>query len=517
MKYPIGIQDFMSIRNDGYVYVDKTALVYRLASEGKYYFLSRPRRFGKSLLISTMEVYFSGRKELFHGLAIEKMENEWKQYLVLHLDLNTGQYQTVDSLLEKLNAFLVPLEEKYGRGPGLREAGQRFEYVIKAAAEKSGKQIVLLVDEYDKPMLSAIGNEKLQDDYRIILKSFYGVVKSCDRYFKFAFFTGVTKFGKISVFSDLNSLTDISMDWRYNTICGITENEMTAYFTESIRELAVSNHLSFEATCERLRKRYDGYHFLEEGDGLYNPYSLLSTFSKMRFGSYWFETGTPSFLVELLKRDDFYLPDLTGQEVSADFLNSIDSLSLSPVPIIYQSGYLTIKGYDKDFGLYILGYPNEEVKEGWASYLLPYYVHVEDGGGPMFIGRFVRELRQGHPDAFMHRMEILFWGVSYEIVGDAEKYFQNAFYLITLLLGFYVEVERTIADGRIDMIAKTNDYIYIFEFKYDNSAAEALRQIDLKGYAKPFASDPRKVIKIGVNFSKEKRCIDGWKIAGGKV
>ena len=512
MKYPIGIQSFEDIRQGGYVYIDKTGLIYKLADEGKYYFLSRPRRFGKSLLISTMEAYFSGRRDLFHGLSIEQLEQEWNTYLVLHLDLNTGQYQTVESLLDKINAFLVPLEEEYGHGPGLREAGQRFEYVIRAAAEKSGKRIVLLVDEYDKPMLSTIGNERLQEEYRIILKSFYGVVKSCDRYFKFAFFTGVTKFGKVSVFSDLNNLIDISMNQYYQTICGITEEELKSCFGESIRRLGEDHDETYEEACAHLKKRYDGYHFRQNGVGIYNPFSVLSTFNAGEYGSYLFETGTPSFLVDLLKRDDFYLPDLTEQQVSADFLNSIDSLSVSPIPIIYQSGYLTVKGYDKRFGLYILGYPNEEVEEGWANYLLPFYTHVEGGGGPMFIGHFVNELEKGSPDAFMRRMSTLFSGVSYEIVGDAEKYFQNAFYLITLLLGFYVEVERTLSDGRVDMIAKTKDYIYIFEFKYDKSADEALRQIEEKGYAQPFAMDRRRLFKVGVNFNRERRCIDGWKV-----
>jgi hypothetical protein len=512
MKYPVGIQSFEKIRKEGFAYVDKTALIYKLADEGSYYFLSRPRRFGKSLLISTMEAYFSGRKDLFEGLAIEKLEKKWTAYPIMHLDLNAAKYDSEESLYHMLNDFLSHFEDVYGSYRSEVTLELRFKGIIERMAKKTGLPVVILVDEYDKPMLQAITNKELQEKFRSTLKAFYSVLKTQDRYIRFAFFTGVTKFGKVSVFSDLNYLTDLSMDERYDTICGISKEELIEYFQEGIQSLAKRYSMSYEDTVAKLKKRYDGYHFVEDGHDIYNPFSLLSTFVKEKFGSYWFETGTPSFLVELLKRDDFYLPDLTEQQVSGDFLNSIDSIEQSPVPIIYQSGYLTIKSYDKRFGFYTLGYPNEEVEEGWANYLLPFYSHVEGGGGPMFIGRFVSELEQGRPEAFMQRMESLFAGTDYKIVGDAEKYFQNAFYLVTLLLGFYVDVERSLSNGRIDMVAKTKDYIYIFEFKYDKSPEEALRQIDEKGYAKPYASDPRQLIKIGVNFSREKRCIEGWKV-----
>ena len=261
-----------------------------------------------------------------------------------------------------------------------------------------------------------------------------------------------------------------------------------------------------------MRKRYDGYHFHQKSEGIYNPFSLLNTFAKGEFGSYWFETGTPTFLVQLLQRDKFYLPDLTEQQVTADFLNSIDSIDESPIPIIYQSGYLTIKDYDKEFQIYTLGFPNEEVEEGFTNFLMPYYMNTGSEGGPMFIRNFVMALRQGKPEAFMKRMQVLFADSDYKIVGDAELYFQNAFYVVTKLLGFYVDVERTISDGRIDMVAKTKDYIYIFEFKYDKDAHAALQQIEDKGYDKPFAADKRKLIKVGVNFSRQHRYIDDWKV-----
>lgn len=512
MKYPIGIQDFDKIINEGYTYVDKTELIYKLVHEGSYYFLSRPRRFGKSLLMSTLDAYFSGKRELFKNLAIEKLEEDWTAYPVLHLDLNTGKYNSKDSLTHALDDFLSRLEANYGTFHSEKTLELRFMGIIERIYHKTGKPVVILVDEYDKPLLQSINNKELQDDFRATLKAFYSVLKTQDRYIRFALLTGVTKFGKVSVFSDLNNLIDISMDEGYDTLCGITEEEMHRYFEESIQKLAERYKISYEETCARLKKRYDGYHFVEYGTGVYNPFSLLSTFRASKFGSYWFETGTPTFLVQLLQRENFYLPDLTQQQVSADMLNCIDAMDRNPIPVIYQSGYLTIKDYDEEFKVYTLGFPNEEVEEGFANYLLPYYAHTGSEGAPMYVRNFVLALRNGRPEQFMKRMQVLFADTDYKIVGNAELYFQNAFYIVTKLLGFYTEVERTISDGRIDMIVKTKDYIYIFEFKYDQNADIALQQIENKGYAKPFVTDGRKIVKIGVNFSREHRCIDEWKI-----
>ena len=511
MKYPIGIQNFESLRNDGYVYVDKTALIYRLVDEGRYYFLSRPRRFGKSLLISTLEAYLSGKKELFKGLAIEQLEQDWTEYLIFHLDLNVGEYKTEESLYEKLDAFLTPLERQYGTLPSLHEAGQRFEYVIGQAYKKTGKRIVILVDEYDKPLLATIAHPELQDSFRTTLKAFYGVLKSMDGCIKFALLTGVTKFGKVSVFSDLNNLIDLSMNRRYQSICGITKEEITKYFDESVHELAEGYGMSYDAALARLKEDYDGYHFVNNGVDVYNPFSLLNTFANCEFGRYWFETGTPSYLVEVMKQDNYPLPDITQEQVTGDFLNSIDSMSTNPIPLIYQSGYLTIKDYDSEFGFYTLGFPNKEVEEGFTDYLLPLYTNIRQGESAFYIGNFVRDLRQGRIDDFMRRMETMLYDTDYKIVGDSELYFQNAFYLISRMLGFYTEVERETSNGRMDMTVKTNDYVYIFEFKLDGSADDALRQIDEKGYAKPFALDNRKIIKVGINFSLKKRCIEEWK------
>ena len=511
MKYPIGIQNFEKIRREGFVYVDKTALIYKLVNEGNYYFLSRPRRFGKSLLISTLEAYLSGKKELFDGLTIERLEKDWTEYPILHLDLNNQRYNTVESLNEILDLNLSKWEDLYGRYDKEKTLSLRFAGVIERAAIKSGHRVVVLVDEYDKPLLQAINDEALQDEFRATLKAFYSVLKTQDQYIKFALLTGVTKFGKVSVFSDLNNLIDLSMDERYQTLCGITEEEIRRYFEESVRGLAKNNDISYEDALARLERDYDGYRFVAHGEGVYNPFSLLNTLSRQRFGRYWFETGTPSYLVEVMKQDNYPLPDLTQEQVTGDFLNSIDSMSTNPIPLVYQSGYLTIKDYDQEFGFYTLGFPNKEVEEGFTDYLLPFYTNIRQGESAFYIGNFVRDLRQGRVDDFMRRMETMLSDTDYKIVGDSELYFQNAFYLISRMLGFYTEVERETSDGRMDMTVKTKDYVYIFEFKLNGSADTALRQIDAKGYAKPFALDSRKLIKVGVNFSLEKRCIEEWK------
>jgi hypothetical protein len=512
MKYPIGIQNFESLVHDGYLYVDKTALIYKLADTGRYYFLSRPRRFGKSLLISTMDAYFSGKRELFKGLAIEKLEQKWAKHPILHLDLNTAKYESKESLDSVLNDTLSYWEQSYGTSPTEVTPELRFKGIVRRACEKTGERVVILVDEYDKPMLQSIGNEKLTNEYRSTLKAFYSVLKTQDGYIKFAFLTGVTKFGKVSVFSDLNNLTDISMDERYIDICGITEKELHTYFDEDIAQLGEKYKLSKDGCYAKLKEQYDGYHFEADTIGIYNPFSILNVLAKLKFSNYWFETGTPSYLVELLKKADYELPDLTQEHITADVLNSIDSMSQNPIPVIYQSGYLTIKGYDERFRMYELGFPNKEVEDGFMNYLLPYYTPVKKTDTAFFIASFVEDVERGNPEQFMKRMEAMFARTDYQIVGDAELYFQNAFYLIMTMMGFYTDVERTTSDGRIDMTVETKDYVYLFEFKLDGTPEEALKQIEANGYAKPFAMDSRKLYRVGVNFSSEKRSIDGWKI-----
>lgn len=512
LKYPIGIQSFEKLRNDGYVYVDKTDIVYKLVNSGSYFFFSRPRRFGKSLLVSTLAAYFSGKRELFKGLAIEELEKDWTEYPVLHIDLNTGKYDSLESLNYVLNDFLYKQEAVYGSSPSETTLELRFKGLIERVAERHGRRVVILVDEYDKPMLQAVDNPDLQAGFRNTLKAFYSVLKTQDQYIRFAFLTGVTKFGKVSVFSDLNNLSDISMDARFQTICGITEEEISRYFQPALRNIAEASGVSVERAHEMLKERYDGYHFRQYGKDIYNPFSLLSTFASGEMGSYWFATGTPTFLVRLLQHDNFPLPELTEGEVSGELLDSIDSMDKSPLPVVYQSGYLTIKGYDDRFQMFRLGFPNKEVEEGFIKFLIPYYTSVRKGESASFIGNFIRDLETGSPESFMERMSSMLSDTDYKIVGDTELYFQNAFYIVSKMLGFYTEVERTTSNGRMDLVVQTRSYVYIIEFKMDQSPEAALRQIDDKGYAAPFASDSRRLYKIGVNFSRARRCIDGWKI-----
>lgn len=509
--YPIGIQNFEKIRTEDYLYIDKTALAYQMIKTGSYYFLSRPRRFGKSLLISTLEAYFLGKKELFEGLAIEQLEKDWIEYPVLHLDLNARKYDNEEALLQELNKHLEKWEQEYDSPYSDRAPEERFYWVIQKAFEKTGQRVVILIDEYDKPMLQAIGNDGLQEAYRNTLKAFYGVLKSLDGYIRFALLTGVTKFGKVSVFSDLNNLKDISMDRRYIEICGITEDEIHENLGPELHQLAEIQGITYEEVCRELKERYDGYHFNYNSVGIYNPFSLLNTFDSMAFGSYWFETGTPSYLVKLLKRDHYDLQRLTHDEATSDMLNSIDSTSRNPLPVIYQSGYLTIKGYDKRFDLYRLGFPNREVEEGFIKYLLPFYVNMDEGKSMFHITRFVYEIEHGDCDAFLCRLQSFFADTPYELIRDLELHYQNVLFIVYKLLGFYIRAEYHTSNGRIDMVLKTDKYIHIMEFKFDGTAEEALKQIEEKGYATPFLNEPQQLLRIGVNFSSKIRNIDSWK------
>lgn len=511
MKYPIGIQDFKTIRTNNYFYADKTALIYKIVKGGQYYFLSRPRRFGKSLLISTLEYYFKGKRELFQGLAIDRLEKEWNCHPVLHLDLNAEKYTTPEALTAILNGQLCRWEELYGKKESEETLSERFKGIIQRAAERTGQQVVILVDEYDKPLLQSIGNQELQEDYRDTLKAFYGVEKSMGAYIQMAFFTGVTKFSKVSVFSDLNNLMDISIDSRYTDICGITEQEIHDNLDDEVGKLAERNHLSKDECYEKLRVTYDGYHFEADTAGVYNPFSLLCTLDSQVFKDYWFETGTPSYLIEQLKQTNYLLARLGTEEITANVLGNIDTIDQSPIPMLYQSGYLTLKSYDKEFEMYRLGFPNLEVERGFTRFLIPYYTQLKSDQGQFFVANFVKELRAGKVEVFMQRLESLFADGDYQVAGDAELYFQNAVWIIFKMIGFYTEVERHTSDGRIDMTVTTSDHIYIFEFKLDKTADEALQQIENKQYAKLFEHDGRHIYKIGVNFSTKTRRIDDWK------
>ena len=510
MKYPIGIQQFEKLREDEWVYVDKTRQIYELVQGGSCYFLSRPRRFGKSLLLSTLEAYFQGKKHLFEGLAIEKLEKEWTVHPVLHLDLNAKPFTKLQDLYDLLNAQLYLYEQEYESVAIDTSIEGRFRALIRAAKLKTGRNVVVLVDEYDKPMLQAIGNEELQTEFRNALKAFYGVLKSADGDLRFAMLTGVTRFSKVSVFSDLNNLEDISMMPQYHDICGISEKELHATFDAEVGKLAQANGQTKEEAYLELKRRYDGYHFCANTPGMYNPFSVLLTLKNANYGSYWFSTGTPTYLVELMKEVNLNPADLTGYEAGASELDCIQAKVDNPIAVLYQSGYLTIKGYDKDVRLYSLDFPNEEVKEGFVNFLMPYYTPISETESPAFIGKFVREVKAGKVDDFMRRLKALMADTPYELIRDLENHYQNVMYIITKLMGLYIQAEYRTSRGRIDLLIGTDKYVYIIELKLDGSAEEALSQINAKDYALPFSVDGREVVKIGANVTCETRNLERW-------
>ena len=512
MLYPIGIQNFEDLRNGGYVYVDKTDKIYDLVSTGKYYFLSRPRRFGKSLLVSTMEAYFQGKKELFKGLALEQMEKEWNEYPVLHLDLSGASYTSREVFDTKLANAMDIWERQYGIRQRYSVASVRFTDIIDTAYEATGRQVAILIDEYDKPIVDNLDNPELQEYFRSTLQGFYSVLKAMDGQIRFGFLTGVTKIGKMSVFSGLNNLRDISMLPQYADICGISETDLLRYFGESVGELAAANGMTEGQCLTKLAEMYDGYHFCEDSDGMYNPFSLLNTFAGKMFREYWFETGTPSFLVKIMQRTSYDITHLTDEEVDSSLLSTVNTVFENPIPLLYQSGYLTITGYDPEFALYRLGFPNREVKTGFLNFIFQYYVPGETTSGMTLISKIARVLRGGRPEEMMRLLEGLFARANYQIQGDAEKDFQYAMYIIFELLGEYVQTEKQTSNGRIDILIQTKEFIYIMELKVDGSADEALKQIDEKGYDRPFAADSRKLYKIGVSFSSANRRIQEWKI-----
>ena len=529
-KLPIGIQSFKVLRNDRYLYVDKTEYLFRLVQSGRVYFLSRPRRFGKSLFLSTLEAYFLGQKELFKGLYLEKAEEEqaefeqraaWEAYPVLYLDFNTGNYIESDELGMNLNSHLCKWEKLYGVEPSEQNFALRFAGVITRACQQTGKQVVILVDEYDKPLLQTMGvNEALNEDYRNTLKAFYSVIKTCDQYIRFAFLTGVTKFSKISIFSDLNNLRDISMEKQYAGICGITQAELEANFQPEIQALASEQDLTYQQTLAELKQWYDGYLFHPAGEGMYNPYSVLSALAKREIKSYWFSTGTPTFLVNYLKEAHYFIPDLDGNvELNESGLETYRAVTENALPILFQSGYLTIIGYIKEARLYKLGFPNDEVRYGFLENLLPAYSSLPLGDTGKSVWQFVQDIREGKVDSFMERMRSIIAGIPYDNFTEEnmklrEQNYQTAVYLIFALMGQFVQTEVHCSTGRADCIVVTADTIYIFEFKLsgNGSAEDALNQIKEKEYAAKYQVDGKKIVLIGSSFDEKTRTIKEWKV-----
>lgn len=521
-KMPIGIQDFEDLRQRGFMYVDKTAYVYRMANEGKPYFLSRPRRFGKSLFLSTLKAYFQGKRELFEGeqgrhagpakLAITELETEWIEYPVFHIDLSGNEYRDLGGLESALDSSLRSIEQRWGRDPADTLISARFKGLIRRACETSGRRVVVLIDEYDKPLLETIEDLTINEDVLRSLKAFYGVLKAADPWLRFVFLTGVTKFSQISVFSDLNQLRDISLEPDFSSVCGITQRELTDNFDPELRALAESNGESYEETLAKTQKLYNGYHFCEDTEGVFNPFSILRTLASRRLGYYWFETGTPSFLVKLLREADFDLRDFKkGISIPAQSIYNYRVQDGNPIPLLYQSGYLTIKGYDRRINEYLLNFPNEEVRCGFLNFLLPYYMPVR--GNNFSVGRFVTELYEGDVEAFMERLRAFFSSMPYELNEKTEKHYQGIFYVLFTLMGQSVGVEVRSAAGRADAVVETGDTVYVFEFKLAGrgTAEEALRQIDEKGYTIPWTAGGKKLVKVGAVFDPEKRTLGDWK------
>ena len=531
-KLPIGVQSFKVLRNDRYIYVDKTAYLAQLVTSSRVYFLSRPRRFGKSLFLSTLAAYFRGQKELFKGLYIEKAEEEqaaqenrtpWQAYPVLYFDFNIGQYLESEALSERLDSLLKEQESLYGILVAKEEKSffaSRFERLIKAAYQQTGKQVVILVDEYDKPLLQTMGvNEELNEQYRNTLKAFYSVIKTCDEYIRFAFLTGVTKFSKISIFSDLNNLRDISMEKQYAGLCGITQTELETNFQPDIQVLADEQDLTYQEALAALKQWYDGYRFHPAGEGMYNPFSLLSALVKKEIKSYWFSTGTPTFLVNFLKEAHYYIPDLDGKvELDEDGLQTYRAVAQDALPILFQAGYLTIKEYISDLRLYRLCFPNDEVRYGFLQNLLPAYSDVPFGQTGVWVGRFVQDIRKGKVDEFMERMQSIISSIPYDDFPKdklklREQNYQTAVYLVFALMGQFVQTEVHCGTGRADAVVTTADSVYIFEFKLsgNGSAEDALNQIKKNNYAAQYKTGGKKIVLIGAGFDEQARTIKDWK------
>ena len=515
-RLPIGVQSFEKLRQGGYLYVDKTRYVYQLAHDAGQYFLSRPRRFGKSLFLSTLAAYWEGRQELFEGLAITELEKDnaeaWQPYPVFYFDFNGKNYQQDTALEVVLDKHLCEWEATYGHSKGTSLEG-RFQYLLKAAAEKTGRRCVVLVDEYDKSPLDVLENNELEEHNKAVFKGFFGTLKSYDKYLQFVFITGVTKFSKVSIFSDLNHLDDISLHQRYAGICGLTEAEVEETFAPEIEDMAQRQGLSHDNCLAELRKMYDGYHFHPQGEGIYNPFSLLKAFDEKELGAYWFSTGTPTFLVRRLKAMHFDVRQFTQKtlETNDRMLSDYRADNPNPLPLLYQTGYLTIVGYDPRARLYTLGFPNEEVKYGFLESLLPEYAPEASSGNGKDIFALRRRILAGDTEGMRDILTALFASIPYT-TGDApfEHYFQSVLYMVFTLLGQFVQCEVHSSRGRADCIVETEQFVYIFEFKMDKPAQEALQQIEDKGYAAPFASGSRQLFKIGVSFDSSQRSLAEW-------
>ncbi len=510
VRYPIGQQSFETIRKEGWLYVDKTRFIETIITFGQYYFLGRPRRFGKSLFLNTLQCFFEGKRHLFKGLYADSMDWEWEPYPVLKLDLNTEKYKTPDALDAVVATHLKEWEEEYGVTPDYDNHATRFRNIIRAAHQKTGKGVVILVDEYDKPLVNNLHNPQNFEYCRDSLAALYSNFKSGADHIRLVFLTGVSRFAHLSVFSDLNNIRDISLDNRFSDICGITEQELMDNFQTGIAGVASEYGWSPEEAKAEIRKWYDGYRFSFRGKDIYNPYSLLNLMESSVFDTYWVKSGTPSLLADQLRKFNVDIKPLLHARCGQSGLTGLDLEDPNPTALFYQTGYLTIKGFDMRSRIYALGLPNEEVKEGLLEYLLPRYLNTGNQDTPFLVSEFVREFREGDTEGFMHRLQSLFASVSYRMRMDQEINVHNGLLMLMLLVGLSVQTEYCTSAGRIDLFVATDRFYYIIELKLDGTAREALDQINSKGYALPFAVGNRQVIKIGVNFSTQTRTLVDW-------
>ena len=513
-KYPLGIQTFENIIKENYVYVDKTALIYQVVHENKYCFLSRPRRFGKSLLVTTLQAYFEGKKNLFEGLAMEQLEQEWVKYPVIHLDLSKGKFYDLESLHATINSLLLGYESLYSLQVEYEKAyNVRLQNIIEAAYAQTGKEVVVLIDEYDAPMHDSMKDEGLQEQIQDRMRNFFSPLKGEEKILRFVFLTGISKFSQLSIFSELNNITNISMLDKYSDICGISKEELLAQFEEDIKSLAEDNEMTYEETLTELKHQYDGYHFSGRGKDMYNPYSLFNTFDSNEFDDYWFSTGTPTFLIELLQKKHLDMLDLDEITATAGRFDTPTEKLTDPVPVLYQSGYLTIKGYNRRSKVFKLGFPNTEVKKGFSDSLFRYYAPDNMGDkDALYVAYFDCLVEHDNMEAFLPHLQTFYKKFPYTLVNNNERHYQAVLYTCLLMVGADVRSEVPTADGRIDMVLFTKTSIYVLELKYEQNADVAIQQIEDKDYAKAFAEDGRKVYKVGINFSADRRSIESWQV-----
>jgi len=513
LRLPLGIQTFEIIREGGYLYVDKTALIHRMTHDYSYVFLSRPRRFGKSLLCSTLKSYFEGRRDLFHGLAMEQLETEWRQHPVLLLSLASAKGGTPEDFWEVVNAQLVALERQYGVERTTDNLGTRLYQLIRQSSERSGEKAVVIIDEYDAPLLTVLHDPARLEQMRTATLSLFGCLKDCDPYLRFTFLTGITKFSQVSIFSELNNLFKISMLPRYSAICGITQEELETQMLPRVEQLAHDMGLTVEETLLRLKQNYDGYHFADDLTDIYNPYSLLNAFDWGKMNDFWFDTGTPSSLVNMLRSFDTSLPDLdNGCECSANDFDAPAEKMLTPMPFFYQSGYLTIKDYDADMDSYVLRYPNREVRNGMIHALIPYYIDPNPLRPSGIIADVYRAIRRDDMDDALRTLQAYLASVPYAEHAISEGHYQTMLYVVFSLLVRSMQMEVRTARGRIDLLLSNRTDLYVMELKLDRPAAEALAQIDQNGYLLPYTLDGRRLHKVGIAFSTESRTLSEWQI-----